>query len=840
MLRLLLLLSLICCAWAQPATISPAVFTGTGLNDAVSGGKPTGPAANYIFSITIQATGSPDTFEWSVNGGSLHTGIHITGVAQALSQGVTITFAATTGHTLGDLWTITDTANSSLNTSDFINNGIGAVFRSAQSKARETVSIADFFPSGVTCDGTTDLTSYIQSALNSNPTVLNTVLGNCLTGPVVVPTAMTLNVISGSTLLLKASSSGDLLTLAAAGTLVTGGGTLDGNAANQSATVTYPGMGTVRITTDNVTISGGLTVQNGYQYGIWGWVALNENQNIAFDRQNITITGTTIIEPVSAFNPSGISGNVAHSTFSNNHIIAPGDGIGGLFLPHDNVIAGNIISTGRIGVELFAGSSCSGSAGCTGYEALGYNNTVSHNSIFVDPATFTGTGDFAMGISFGGETGCLSSGNVITLNPTYAGPNVYAGHEIASGNPVNGASNNNVISGGSITGAFPTGISLDTSFSNVITGVNINNTFSPPSQSVAHNYGAMHMLGPQNFGMTSSAQSVTGNVISDMTISVTSWMPCYSWQPLSALGINYNNIIGGSCTGDGTIGGSGVTMNQYLGSTPPGPAIGNTVSHIAFNNLDTGVLNNPSNPVTSSYVYGHTFAGVNTNYGGSPSGYLISPLDARQPVVVFTPTAIGWYRIVASANASIGGIVRILSGSYDNAITDIEFQYDMPGFGANLNEQIGYITQLRYSDYNTGVVSQARVSNDGGANVYLDIYVSTATTPKPLTLEFVGGNLNLPTSVITAPVVGATLSSMHVYALTFGGGINTTGNITAPFLIGEPQVPSYTFLALPAVLPPPGYGGIIFCSDCTIASPCAGGGTGAYAFENNFLWNCPF
>jgi len=161
------------------ATITAVAFTGTGLNDATSGGTFTGTVdvnyrvkidnkegsitafadsttasgtdttvtsaahglangdvvkisgtTNYDGTWTIEnvttdtfdiviafvaddATGtwemSPNTFSWSDDGGStwIATGIALTGAAQALNEGVTITFAATTGHTAGDYWGFT-------------------------------------------------------------------------------------------------------------------------------------------------------------------------------------------------------------------------------------------------------------------------------------------------------------------------------------------------------------------------------------------------------------------------------------------------------------------------------------------------------------------------------------------------------------------------------------------------------------------------------------------------------------------------------------------------------------------------------------------------------------
>jgi len=94
-------------SWDRAAvngTIGAASFTGTGLDDATFGGAYYGGGQTYR--VEIDATGTPDTFKWSDDGGSTWeaTGVAITGSAQDLNNGVTVTFGATTGHTLADYW----------------------------------------------------------------------------------------------------------------------------------------------------------------------------------------------------------------------------------------------------------------------------------------------------------------------------------------------------------------------------------------------------------------------------------------------------------------------------------------------------------------------------------------------------------------------------------------------------------------------------------------------------------------------------------------------------------------------------------------------------------------
>jgi hypothetical protein len=84
------------------------IFTGAGLNDLAhgAGSEPDPGVPEREVRVEIDATGTPDTFKWSKDGGSTWeaTGVAITGAGQALADGITIDFGATTGHTLGDRW----------------------------------------------------------------------------------------------------------------------------------------------------------------------------------------------------------------------------------------------------------------------------------------------------------------------------------------------------------------------------------------------------------------------------------------------------------------------------------------------------------------------------------------------------------------------------------------------------------------------------------------------------------------------------------------------------------------------------------------------------------------
>jgi len=85
--------------------IANAQFTGTGLNDLTFKNYYTGTGAKTFY-VKIDAAGTPDTFSWSVDNFSTTeaTGVSITGGEQALSNGISILFQSTTGHTLNDVW----------------------------------------------------------------------------------------------------------------------------------------------------------------------------------------------------------------------------------------------------------------------------------------------------------------------------------------------------------------------------------------------------------------------------------------------------------------------------------------------------------------------------------------------------------------------------------------------------------------------------------------------------------------------------------------------------------------------------------------------------------------
>lgn len=87
--------------------VEPAAYYGTSLsNDLTSSGTYTG-TVDERYEIEIIVTGATDEFRWTKDEGqNWSANTPITGAAQAIENGVEITFASTVGHSLDDSWIV--------------------------------------------------------------------------------------------------------------------------------------------------------------------------------------------------------------------------------------------------------------------------------------------------------------------------------------------------------------------------------------------------------------------------------------------------------------------------------------------------------------------------------------------------------------------------------------------------------------------------------------------------------------------------------------------------------------------------------------------------------------
>jgi hypothetical protein len=82
-----------------------SVAASTGLNDLTWGTGSTA-AASTVYKVTIDHVGAADSFTWTVDGAGGAADVEITGAEQTLADGQKLIFAAVTGHSVGDSWTI--------------------------------------------------------------------------------------------------------------------------------------------------------------------------------------------------------------------------------------------------------------------------------------------------------------------------------------------------------------------------------------------------------------------------------------------------------------------------------------------------------------------------------------------------------------------------------------------------------------------------------------------------------------------------------------------------------------------------------------------------------------
>ena len=249
-------------------------FSGTGLDDGLLVGTYTGTTSSRVYYVRIDGTGTPDTFEWSLDNFSTTeaTDIPITGTDELLSDGISVRFGTTTGHTVGDTWSGTATP-SNIDTGIISNRNTGTggdgldyvgLFYDVSDSKWKAFDQLDTKPTANinTADASFGLATFAADTFEGNLTgnVTGDVTGNA-------SSATTLQNTRNITL------TGD----------VTGTATFNGGA-DASITTTIPEQS---LTLTNVTITGDLDVQ--------GTTTTTNSQTISSDSplQRLNTTPTT-------------------------------------------------------------------------------------------------------------------------------------------------------------------------------------------------------------------------------------------------------------------------------------------------------------------------------------------------------------------------------------------------------------------------------------------------------------------------------------------------------------------------------------------------------------------
>ena len=176
------------------------------------------------------------------------------------------------------------------------------------------------------------------------------------------------------------------------------------------------------------------------------------------------------------------------------------------------------------------------------------------------------------------------------------------------------------------------------------------------------------------------------------------------------------------------------------------------------------------------YAQGGNSSLWNSSYNTSTTYQSTSSNFVYQQITSFTPTVGDWYRII-TGSVMMGGTIKI-GGAYNNQVTDVEFQFNMAGYGTG-----GSIQQTRFSSFNNGNVSQVRIgANPSAGNfVYLDINVGGSSGAyAPLYIQYTPNTGPYTATLVTSPVSGATVPSTsagYYYLLSLAHGFRTTNSV---------------------------------------------------------------
>ena len=111
------------------------IFTGVGLDDMAQVSGAFYGSSTVVWTITIDSTGTPNTFTWVDSVGNTQSNVPITGASITLSYGAAVQFGADTGHTIGDSWTFDATQTQ---TRAFYDSGIDVSIGDTNSSATGT------------------------------------------------------------------------------------------------------------------------------------------------------------------------------------------------------------------------------------------------------------------------------------------------------------------------------------------------------------------------------------------------------------------------------------------------------------------------------------------------------------------------------------------------------------------------------------------------------------------------------------------------------------------------------------------------------------------------------
>lgn len=282
---------------------------------------------------------------------------------------------------------------------------------------------------------------------------------------------------------------------------------------------------------------------------------------------------------------------------------------------------------------------------------------------------------------------------------------------------------------------------------------------------------------------------------------------------LPVSGVQYAGGLNGVLIGGGlAIGGAfyrGISIsNDSCGASAPITA---AIDGVSINGVSTptpiaqGVYGNANSIVAIGTV-------TDVNVAAATAGSY-TPVSTTVSST-FTPTAVGWYRLIAAASFAVSGSFDIKTSAYDNHENHTIGDFTINGYGGT--SSVSVRTPGAYGG-SYGPITQIQASSDNTTHLYLDIYVADVTSAKPISVTYAGNSL--PQGAIQTTPATSTPGSYSIANYTYPvSTLSTNAANTARATTGVDQAYGYIPTGLSASTSPLCYkttGGPITNSGCS-------------------------
>lgn len=271
----------------------------------------------------------------------------------------------------------------------------------------------------------------------------------------------------------------------------------------------------------------------------------------------------------------------------------------------------------------------------------------------------------------------------------------------------------------------------------------------------------------------------------------------------------------------------------------------------------SGTINTTGSPDIFKFSVVDTARGANTKlfnfYGGAAGTTSLFALNNTGTELAFNASGVVIRNNGASGLGLRGGstVVNLLNTSLTLGTGGAAGDFTIVG-GIRLADANAYDVILSAADAwnsstnrnggNLRLVPGAPSGSGSRGKVIFGL--TDSATPLAVTLGFSGATgsnvAGVNTTIIASQSTGNANGGSMIFQTTPPGSSGSSQNTPVTAFTIAPDGVIYPKTYTHANLPTPinGDGGMVFCSDCTIASPCASGGSGAMAKRLNGAWVC--